>query len=317
MEKLVGWLPARPQPLLVRYLATTLVMAACAGLQFALVAYSNLPALSILLAGIFICAAAFDRGTGFYASVIGAVSTYLVLMQVAWNGPVLPAVAMFFIIGCGLAMISEGLRLALERARGAERTNELLYRELAHRTQNNLSIAASILQLQSRSQSNPEARAALDTAQKRLLVMGELHRHLENVSDDHVNVPEYLEELCGYLRKSINGTKAIEMRVDSEPVMLNGDKVVPLGLIVNELVTNAIKYAFEDKDGGVVVIALARKPNDMLELLVTDNGRGYAGDAVEGLGARLVGLLVKQLRGTVAWESATPGCRVRVTFPED
>lgn len=316
MEKLVGWLPARPQPLWVCYLATTTILVACALLQFVLAAYSNLPALSIPLVGIFICSAAFDRSAGFYASAIGAVSSYMVLMQVAWKGPVLPAAVMFFLIGCGLAMIADGLRLALDRARGAERANALLYRELSHRTQNNLAIAASMLLLQSRDQDTPEARLALETAQKRLLVMGELQRHLENVRADYIKVPEYLNDLCGYMRKSISGVKAVELRVEAEPVTLSGDKIVPLGLIVNELVTNALKYAFENKERGTVVVGLARK-SGALELIVSDDGRGFAGKSVQGLGSRLVRMLAKQLSGTAEWENASPGCRVRVTFPEN
>jgi two-component sensor histidine kinase len=300
----------------LRYLATTVVMAACAAVQFWLSTYSNFPALSVLLTGIFLCSVAFDRGTGFYASLIGAASTYQVLMQVAWKGPALPAVAIFFLVGCGLSLIAEGLRAALDRARAAERANALLYRELSHRTQNNLAIAASILLLQARDQTDPGARAALDTAQKRLMVMGELQRHLEKVGSDRVSVPDYLAELCSYMRKSIAGTKAVDLRVDAAPMILSGDKVVPVGLIVNELVTNALKYAFTHKEDGAVIITLARKDTGELELSVSDNGQGYAGSTVQGLGSRLVRLLAKQLNGAAAWENTSPGCRVRVTFPE-
>ena len=317
MEKFVAWLPSRPQPLLVRYLATAAIMGGFAAAQIALALYTQLPALFLLLGGIFICAVLFDRGTGIFASLIGTASTWFIISRIGWDVPIVPAVALFFVIGTGLSIISDALRSSIERAAAAERAKDLLFRELSHRTQNNLAIAASILSLQGRAQASPEARAALDTAQKRLLVMAELQRHLQSVTDGHINIPEFLEELCGYVRKSIVGIKALDIRVESEPLFLPSDRAVPLGLIVNELVTNALKHAFVDKNSGVVTVSINRVGSEQINLDVADNGPGCSPEAVEGLGSRLVRLLVTQMHGTVAWENAQPGCRVRIVFAED
>jgi two-component sensor histidine kinase len=98
-------------------------------------------------------------------------------------------------------------------------------------------------------------------------------------------------------------------------ILLTADKAVPIGLIVNELVTNAFKYAFSAGDSGMVAVRLERTAAKSLTLIIEDNGKGCPEDIKEGLGSRIVRLLAQQLKGTLKREPANPGCRVMLHIP--
>ncbi len=126
-----------------------------------------------------------------------------------------------------------------------------------------------------------------------------------------MNLRDYLEDLCRNLGDSLRDLRPVAVRVDVEPIMTGTDRAVPLGLIVNELVTNAFKYAFPDGSEGAVDVTLRRVGEGEVELIVKDNGVGCT-SLKEGLGSRLTRLLVQQLGGSISREVATPGCIVRV-----
>jgi two-component sensor histidine kinase len=217
----------------------------------------------------------------------------------------------FFTLECiGIAVLCEALRKALERATHAERGKDLMFQELAHRTKNNLQMIASVLALQARAQKDPTLRAAFDAAVSRVQVIANAHDRLQpGGTDGEVNLRDYLEDLCRNLGDSLRDLRPVAVRVEVEPIMVGTDKAVPLGLIVNELVTNAFKYAFPDSAEGAVEVSLRRTKEGEVELTVHDNGIGCT-SLHEGLGSRLVRLLVQQLGGTIAREPAKPGCLV-------
>jgi two-component sensor histidine kinase len=99
-------------------------------------------------------------------------------------------------------------------------------------------------------------------------------------------------------------------------MLLREDRAVAVGLIVNELVTNAFKYAFPDDRGGTVNVSLQRERDGKLQLAVEDNGEGCPDDAKEGLGSRIVRLLAQQLGSTIRRTATNPGCRVSLVLPE-
>jgi two-component sensor histidine kinase len=129
--------------------------------------------------------------------------------------------------------------------------------------------------------------------------------------DSRIEIHQYLEELCKRLGDTLRDIRPIAVLVDSERMELASDRAVAIGLIVNELVTNAFKYAFSEERSGVVRVSLKSGPK--LTLVVEDDGRGCPDQASEGIGSRLIRLLVLQLDGTIARASAQPGCRVTVT----
>src|ERR687887_902436 len=121
---------------------------------------------------------------------------------------------------------------------------------------------------------------------------------------------------CQYLGDALRDVRPIAVNVSAEQVLLRADRAVSMGLIVNELVTNSLKYAFADDRGGTINVVLRRESDGQLELVVEDNGKGCPEDVKEGLGSRIVRLLAQQLQSTITRAAVNPGCRVSLTLPE-
>jgi two-component sensor histidine kinase len=321
MENLLLLLPPRPQPIVVRYGVTTLIVVVCFLLQMGVEYQSGIFTFFLLLPGIFLSGILFDRGSGFYAT---ALSTGLFLAALefseTWPPPgryLLPFV-LFVLVGLAIATISEAMRKALERAVAAERSKELLLQELNHRVRNNLSMLASMLRLQMRLQSEQGARDAFSAAIGRVLVIANAHDHLlPKHAESAIDMDEYLTACCRNLADALRDVRPIAVNVTVSKTYLRSDKAVAIGLIVNELVTNAFKYAFPDDRGGTVHVELHANGPAQMELVVADNGKGCPDDAREGLGSRIVQLLGQQLGGTIRRETAAPGCRVSLSFAEN
>lgn len=172
-----------------------------------------------------------------------------------------------------------------------------------------------MLNLQARSHRSREVRDALATAVGRLLSLSKAHEQLDPVAEgDGVQMRENIEALCHSLRDSLDHAPLVSLRVDGDNVELPVKRAVPVGLIVNELVTNAYKHAFSGGREGAVTVTLRRLQR--LTLIVQDDGLGCPDGAASGVGSQLVELLVRQLNGSMQRTRAEPGCRVSVSFPE-
>jgi two-component sensor histidine kinase len=317
MEKLLAWLPEKPQPLIVRYGITAITVAICFALLRLVQARSGVDSFFLMYPAVFLGALLFDRGSGFLATIL---STALIVASLTREaGAIIPApywlpVTLFLLIGLALAALSETLRKGWERALEAERAKDLLYRELRHRTKNDFAMAVSVLNLQARAQTKPEVYQALADAASRLHVLSKAHEQLEPRGDRAaVQMSDYLRVLCQSLTESMGAEKAA-VRVDCDDTELPVERAIPVGLIVNELVTNAFKHAFVAEYKGEVSVALRHGKNYLLS--VADNGKGCPKSAASGLGSQLVELLVRQLEGSLERTEATPGCRVQIEFPE-
>jgi two-component sensor histidine kinase/CheY-like chemotaxis protein len=193
---------------------------------------------------------------------------------------------------------------------------ELLFRELNHRVKNNLQLISSLLSIQSRRITDPAAREEFRTAQQRVRAIASLHARLYQSADgiDSVEMHHYLRELVDQLRALLLAERRdVDLKFDCDEFTVNVDRATSIGLIVNELVSNAAKHAFAT-GGGTIAVAL-RVESGTCILRVTDDGNGKsAGDQDPGVGLKLVGLFAAQLDGTVAEESDR-GLRVTVRFP--
>ncbi|MEY3433347.1 MAG: hypothetical protein RL131_1283, partial [Bacteroidota bacterium] len=152
---------------------------------------------------------------------------------------------------------------------------EVLLKEIHHRVKNNLQVISSLLNLQSRSISDQAALEAINEGKNRVKSMALIHQNLYRDDDlTHVDMRDYIEKLIHSLFSSyaIQPDK-IKLITHIDDIQLDVDVVVPLGLIINELVSNALKYAFEDGGEGILEIFLKRELN-RLELIVKDNGKG-------------------------------------------
>ena len=319
MENLLLLLPNRPQPLLVRYGVTTLIVLVCFALQIGVEFQSGMFTFFLLMPGIFLASVLFDRGSGFYATILSTALCIAVLLPSdSWLLPqyLLPFL-LFVLVGLVLATMSEAMRKALEKAVAAEQSAEIMLYELNHRIRNNLSMVASVLELQKRSQGEQRVKEAFNSAIARVHVIANAHDHLlPKEGQSLVDMREYLTVCCQHLGDALRDVRPIAVNVNAAQILLRDDRAVSVGLIVNELVTNAFKYAFPDDRGGTVNVMLHRESDGRLELVVEDNGKGCPEDAKEGLGSRIVRLLAQQLGSTLRRTAANPGCRVSLTIPE-
>src|SRR5450756_506104 len=161
--------------------------------------------------------------------------------------------------------VTERVRLEREHAAAHERIAVLL-QELGHRIKNSLQIIVSMVSLEARNQKSGEGKAALERVSHRIAALGRLYSMLgETNSVEEVNAAIYLEVLCRDLIESVqkeNGTSiALKTDIESEPLPV--DRAIPLGLIVNELVTNAVKYAFPSETRGTLAVTLKRIPGEL------------------------------------------------------
>lgn len=257
----------------------------------------------------------FDRGTGFFAI---ALSVVLISLLVDWHvgaSTHLIAIVVFCMVATCMVFVAEGLRTALIKAHAAQEASTLLLQEMSHRVKNKFSMISSIIGLQSRN-ATPEVRRALEDVAARVQVMATVHDYLQlSRHDGLIDMSEYLPALCRSLRDALCGPRPITLTVKATPVQFAADKALTTGLIVNELVTNAFKYAFEDESPGRVLVELSTAEDGLL-LSVSDNGRGYLGTEKAGLGTRLVTVLAAQIGGTAEWsKDDSGGCKAIVNMP--
>jgi two-component sensor histidine kinase len=259
----------------------------------------------------------FDRGSGFLALALSAILSAATL---DWNENAdvhISALASFTVVGMLLVALGEGFHRTLERAQQAERAKDLLLQEISHRIKNTFAMMLSLIGLQSR-QAPPDTRTALEAMARRVRVMASIHEHLRTApqADHPVDLAQYLTELGGSLQDSVRELRPITVMVKAQAASSPAAKALAIGLIVNELVTNALKHAFDGERIGHIEVHLARK-GDQLQLSVSDNGRGCSESSPKGLGSQLVDLLVAQLEGRLTTQNTKPGCRVSVLLPSN
>jgi len=186
--------------------------------------------------------------------------------------------------------------------------NELLLKEIHHRVKNNLEIVSSLLELQSSQIDDPTVQAAMLSSQNRVHSMGIIHQKL--YQSEHltsIEMRDYFVNLGENIRNSFDAKGKIKINCDMPELVLDVDTAISVGLIANELLTNAFKYAFEGKKDGTIQVNLTRKgPNDdNLELRISDDGIGKVIDEKSkgtGFGTMLIELLTKQLNGTITYQ---------------
>jgi two-component system, sensor histidine kinase PdtaS len=181
---------------------------------------------------------------------------------------------------------------------------ELLLKEIHHRVKNNLQIINSLLRLQSHQLDDKKAIALFEECQNRILSMAMIHEKLYKSKDlTNINIDNYITTLADSLIRSYSTNNNIELKVNCSVEKIGFDTLMPLGLILNELISNSLKYAFVEKENGQIVIDLFKKENDKLEMHVTDNGIGlpvnFSWENTNTLGIELIKTLVEQINGTV------------------
>jgi two-component sensor histidine kinase len=212
-------------------------------------------------------------------------------------------------------------KLAQDLVRQERDRAELLLREVNHRVGNSLGLAAALVRMQASLVTDPVALAALQETQARINAIGNVHRHLYvNNQVGSVQVDVYLASLLEELQSSMrDDMRPHIVALDAERVHLQTDKVVTLGLIVSELVTNAFKYAYPAGQAGEIRVRLFRQ-GCKISLRVEDDGCGFdpAGPAIgTGLGSRIISAMATTMGCSLAYEARIgAGTKVEMQFPD-
>jgi PAS domain S-box-containing protein len=206
---------------------------------------------------------------------------------------------------------------ANERLAGLVAEKEMLVVEVNHRAKNSLTIAASLLGIQGRRQPDPAVRALFEEAQDRLVAMARVHDLLsKSESAQRVNLATYVHDLCEALRPLTEGDNRIRLQSDMEDgILVHAETAVPLGIVVTELVTNAVKYAFPAPRSGTIRAEGRRVGSDRIQVIVHDDGIGFSTMREGSLGYGLVRSLVGQIGGEMEIRTE-PGLTVTISFPD-
>jgi len=207
-----------------------------------------------------------------------------------------------------------------EQIKASLNEKEILLKEIHHRVKNNLQVIISLLNLQANTISNEEIKEIFEESQDRIKAMAIIHEKLyQSKNFEEIDFAGYIKNLTDYLLHSYNiQGKNVSIQTDSENIPVDIDMAVPLGLIINELVTNAFKYAFKNKTQGKITVGLHNNGKDHLILEVADNGIGISPDInyrnTNSLGLQLVCSLTQQIEGTIELKNDN-GTSFCITFP--
>lgn len=213
-------------------------------------------------------------------------------------------------------------REAEERMKSSLREKEVLLREVHHRVKNNLQVVSSLLNLQARGAPDEYVRRGFEESRNRVQSMALIHEQLYESRDlSNVNFPEYIQQLCSRLFRSYQVQKTrVKLRTEVGDVRLGVDLAVPCGLIVNELISNSLKYAFPAQRSGTIAVEIKHMQDESILLRVADDGVGLPPDVgfwnTKTLGLRLVRTLVRQIDGEIEL-GGPPGAEFRIRFSAD
>lgn len=215
------------------------------------------------------------------------------------------------ILGAAIERIRADLKLQSSLERQA-----LLTREMSHRVKNSLSVVGSLLRLSAGTLTDEAAKALLGDAEHRVATIAKVHDHLwRGEKVDEIDLGAFVRQLCDDLGETVG---AIQILCDADSMPVSADYAIPVGLIVNELVTNALKYAYEPEQDGTVEVALRRGDTD-IALSVMDFGKGLPADfdihaPRKSFGLRVIASLIRQINGTMEAHKAQTGTRISVRF---
>ncbi|WP_119461001.1 CheR family methyltransferase [Rhodospirillaceae bacterium SYSU D60014] len=221
-----------------------------------------------------------------------------------------------------LKQTQEALRSVVAEKEDLLHHKDVLLKELNHRIKNSLQLVASLLALQSRTVPK-EAQQQLAEATSRINAVARVHQRLYQRSEiDRVDFGAYLHEFCADLADTLGmANRAVHLRIEAEPVELPTDQVIPLALIINELITNAFKYAFPGDSIGTIAVESRLEADGTLQITVRDDGAGLpvnVADETGGLGMKLINALAHQLdaRFEILPGSRGAAFQIRLSVPQ-
>ncbi|MEQ5789529.1 sensor histidine kinase [Muricauda sp. NFXS6] len=200
---------------------------------------------------------------------------------------------------------------------------ETLLKEVHHRVKNNLQTVSSLLSLQSRSIDDSKISNIIKSSQNRVVSMAMVHEMLYKRDDylSKIELKPYVQELCDYLVRSVKGSgNNVHVNLDIKNYKLSIDTVIPLGLIINETITNALKYGIAEVRDGKIHVSVEKIADNRYKMYLGDNGIGYSEEinpkTTNSLGLKLIYNLARQLRGSITRDYAKKGTHYTIEFEE-
>lgn len=190
-----------------------------------------------------------------------------------------------------------------------------MLQEIHHRVKNNLQVVNSLLRMQSSKSSDEEVISAFKQTQSRVLSMAKLHEKMYQSGDlKRLNAKEHITMLVEEIVKNYTVGKKIKLNLAIDEVFIDSQTMMPLSLIINEMISNSLKYAFEGRNKGIITVKLSPTSASTNELYIADNGIGFiTGKVTNGLGSKLIKSFTKQLNGTIKKVLAN-GTAFKLTF---
>ncbi len=205
----------------------------------------------------------------------------------------------------GVARDITEIKNAYDRLKHSLVEKEILLKEVYHRVKNNMQVISSLLNIQSQTVADPATIELFKETQNRVRIMQLIHEKLYKSQDlSKIDFSLYIRDLVSQLRRAYPVSKNVEVKINSDGIYLGVDKAIPCGLIINELISNAYKYAFNDNlKNGEIYIELTSPEAEKYCLIVSDNGIGIPKSVditnTESLGMILINTLTQQLDGAV------------------
>lgn len=211
--------------------------------------------------------------------------------------------------GFSLLLVAWGSSLYIQR-RKIKRQNVMLEasnaeqraltQEVHHRVKNNLQYIVSLLNLQAQATNTQELSATIEEIKNRIMTMGLIHQRLYKAQGlQRIDVAPFVQELVTNLLNALPSRRAVENHIAVEPLQVDIDTAISLGLLINEFITNAVKHAFHNHSSPEIFLSLSKEGKE-LRMKIRDNGPGFQfpGNG-QGFGMKLIGLLVRKLKGKV------------------
>ncbi|MEM9546199.1 MAG: histidine kinase dimerization/phosphoacceptor domain -containing protein [Bacteroidota bacterium] len=203
----------------------------------------------------------------------------------------------------------------------ANKDKEILLKEIHHRVKNNLQVVSSLLSMQARQTKDDTTKSALNSSKARVQSMSILHQSLYGDTNlTSVYIDHYINEIIENIIDTYHSEKPISVTIDIEKIKMDVDELVPLGLIVNELITNAYKYAFVDRPSGMITVRF-KKQGAYFLLQVKDDGIGLNGNQYptkeDSLGQKLIKEFTHCLEGEITIQGDNGGTDIAILFPEE
>jgi two-component sensor histidine kinase len=211
-------------------------------------------------------------------------------------------------------------RKAEEQLKKSLGEKEMLIKEIHHRVKNNLMVISSLLSLQSQYIKNKDDLEMFEKSKSRAKSMALIHERLYQSKDlKRIDFGEYIEKMATDMFNTyISDSEKIKLEIDVENAMLDINTTIPLGLILNELLNNSIKYAFPDGRKGIIRVVFSKR-GEIFQLKVEDNGIGFPDNIefgnTDSLGLQLINSLTEQIDGTINLNTNN-GASITISFKD-